>query len=295
MLHRPQRTLKKPVSFSGVGIHTGKEVTLRFVPTPPHSGIVFKRVDLPGKPVIPAAVEYVQETSRSTSIGIGNCTVQTVEHVMAALWAYQIDNLCVEVSEGEPPVSDGSSLTFVEMIEEAGIEEQQATKTPFCLERPVYYSAGQTHLVALPCSTFRISYTLHYPQVSKIRSQYLSIEITPENFKNQLASCRTFALYEEITLLMEHGLIRGGSLENAVVIQDDVVFSKGGLRFPDEMVRHKILDLVGDLALVGIPFQAHVIAVRSGHAANVALAKEMVQEFSSAELPHTSGEKVGSR
>jgi UDP-3-O-[3-hydroxymyristoyl] N-acetylglucosamine deacetylase len=277
---RPQRTLKKQVSFSGVGIHTGKEVTLRFCPAPIDSGIVFQRMDLTGKPTIPAAVEYVQDTSRSTMIGIGSCSVQTVEHVLAALSAYQIDNLCIQVTEGEPPIGDGSSQTFVDLIEEAGVEEQQASKNIVMLKQPIHFSYGQTHLVALPSNEFRISYTLHYPNTQVIRCQYYSLEITPKNFKEQISRCRTFALYEEITLLMEHGLIRGGSLENAVVIKDDVVFSKEGLRFPDEMVRHKILDLVGDLSLVGFPFLAHVIAIRSGHAANVAFGKELVKCFS---------------
>jgi UDP-3-O-[3-hydroxymyristoyl] N-acetylglucosamine deacetylase len=278
-MKRPQRTLKKQVSFSGVGIHTGKEVTIRFCPAPAHSGIVFQRIDVSGKPTIPAAVEYVQDTSRSTMVGIGSCSVQTVEHVLAALNAYQIDNLCVQVSEGEPPIGDGSSQTFVDLIEEAGIEELNAFKNIVTLKHPVYFSHGQTHLVALPSNEFRISYTLHYPNTPVIRCQYLSLEITPETFKEQIARCRTFALYEEITLLMELGLIRGGSLENAVVIKDDVVFSKEGLRYPDEMVRHKILDLVGDLSLVGFSFLAHVIAIRSGHAANIAFGKELVKCF----------------
>lgn len=276
---RPQRTLKKQVSYSGVGIHTGKEVTIRFCPASPHSGLVFQRMDLAGKPTIPAAVEYVQDTSRSTMLGIGSCSVQTVEHVLAALSAYQIDNLCIQVTEGEPPIGDGSSQTFVDLIEEAGIEEQTATKTIVSLKHPVHFSQGQTHLVALPSHEFRISYTLHYPHTPVIRCQYLSLVITPQAFKEQIARCRTFALYEEITFLMEKGLIRGGSLENAVVIKDDVIFSKEGLRYPDEMVRHKMLDLIGDLSLVGFPFFAHVIAIRSGHAANIALGKELIKCF----------------
>ncbi len=278
---RPQRTLKKEVSFSGVGIHTGKEVSIRFCPALADSGIVFQRVDLPGKPTIPAAIEYVQDTSRSTKIGVGSASVQTVEHVLAALYAYQIDNLCIQLDEGEPPVGDGSSAPFVELIEEAGIEEQGAGKVIHPLKEPLYYSEGQTHLVALPSDEYRISYTLHYPNTPVIRSQYLSLPVNEGVFKNEISTCRTFALYEEITALMERGLIRGGSLENAVVIKDDVVFSKEGLRFPDEMVRHKILDLIGDLSLVGFPFLAHVIAVRSGHRANVELGKEFMKHFSS--------------
>ncbi len=281
MKARPQRTLKKEVFFSGVGIHTGKEVSIRFCPAEADHGIVFQRTDLPGKPKIPAAIEYVQDTSRSTTIGVGSASVQTVEHVLAALYAYQIDNLCIQVSEGEPPVGDGSSSPFVQLIEEAGIEEQSTEKMIHPLKEPLYYSHGETHLIALPSDEYRISYTLHYPNTPVIRSQYFSFAVNAESFKKEVSMCRTFALYEEITILMERGLIRGGSLENAVVIKDDVVFSKEGLRYPDEMVRHKALDLIGDLSLVGFPFQAHVIAMRSGHRANVELGKEFIKHFAS--------------
>lgn len=281
MKKRLQRTLKKEISFSGVGLHTGKEVSLRFCPAPEHSGIVFQRTDLPGKPVIPAALEYVKDTSRSTTIGVGTCHVQTVEHVLAAVHAFQVDNLCIQVTEGEPPIGDGSSATFVEMIEEAGIQEQTAFTTIATLKSPVHFSHGESHLIALPSDEYRISYTLHYPKTTVIRSQYYSAPVNAEDFKKNLSTCRTFALYEEITYLMERGLIRGGSLENAVVIKDDVIFSKEGLRFPDEMVRHKVLDLIGDLSLVGFHFCAHIIAIRSGHASNVALGRLLMNEISS--------------
>ncbi len=284
MQNRSQRTLKKEVVFSGVGVHTGNEVTLRFCPAPEHSGIVFQRIDLPGKPVIPATVEYVKETARSTTIGIGDCSVQTIEHVLAALFAYQIDNLCIQVSAQEPPIGDGSSSTFVDMIETAGILEQNATSTVVPLKHPVYFSKGDTHLIALPAEEYKISYTLHYPQTPVIRSQYFSCTINQESFKRELSQCRTFALYDEINLLMERGLIRGGSLENAVVIKDDVIFSKEGLRFADEMVRHKMLDLIGDLALVGFHFLAHIIAIRSGHASNVALGRLLMNQISAANV-----------
>lgn len=279
MKTRPQRTLKHQVSYSGIGIHTGKEVTLNFCPAKAHSGIVFQRVDLPGQPTVSATVENVVDTSRSTKIGNAQCSVQTVEHVLAALNAYQVDNVCVQVSEGEPPIGDGSSQTFVELIEKAEVVELKEKINVLTLEKPVHFSHGQTHLVALPSDTFQISYTLHYPDTPLIKSQYLSLEITSTSFKEKIASCRTFALYEEINYLIEHGLIKGGSLENAVVIKDDVVLSKDGLRFPDEMVRHKILDLLGDLSLVGRPFLAHIIAIRSGHSANVALGRELIKHF----------------
>lgn len=276
---RLQKTIGDAISYSGVGIHTGKEVSIRFCPAPENTGIVFQRVDLPGKPSIPASIDYVVETSRSTTIGMGSVRVHTVEHVMAALFSYGIDNVIVQVTDAEPPIGDGSSKIFVEMLEEVGVANQLLSKPILRVTEPLYFSKGETHLVALPSHEYRISYTLHYPNTPVIRSQYLSLTINETVFKEQIAGCRTFALYEEITLLMEKGLIRGGSLENAVVIKDEVVFSKEGLRFPDEMVRHKILDLIGDLALVGFDFRAHVIAIRSGHAANVALGKELLNHF----------------
>ncbi|MCP5469667.1 MAG: UDP-3-O-acyl-N-acetylglucosamine deacetylase [Chlamydiales bacterium] len=279
MQERKQRTLKKEVSFAGIGIHKGKKVSMRFVPAAPHTGIVFQRMDCPGSPKIPASVEYVQETQRSTTIGVGNCSVQTVEHVLAPLHAYHIDNLIIQLSDMEPPVGDGSSNPFLAMIEEAGIEEQEASCPVFELKEPIYFSEGKSHLVALPSDEFKISYTLHYPQVPIISSQYFSTVVNAQTFKEELSCCRTFALYEEIAYLMERGLIRGGSLENAVVIKDNAVISKEGLRYPDELVRHKVLDLVGDLQLVRFSFKAHVIAVCSGHYANVQLGKLLVESL----------------
>jgi UDP-3-O-[3-hydroxymyristoyl] N-acetylglucosamine deacetylase len=258
-----------------MGLHTGQEVKMTLCPAKEGTGIVFERTDLPGNPVIPATIEYVQDTSRSTTIGIGNVRVHTVEHVLAALYAHCIDNVRVKVSSAEPPVGDGSSMPFVDMIESAGVQEQIALLPVVRINKPVYWSKGEIHLVAIPSDEYRVSYTLHYPQSAAIRCQYHSITINQENFKKDIAPCRTFALYDEVSQLMDRGLIKGGSLENAVVIKDDVIFSKEGLRFPDEMARHKILDLVGDLSLVGFPFVAHIIAIRSGHTANTAFAKEL--------------------
>lgn len=272
---RKQHTLGGEVCFSGIGVHSGQDVTVRFFPAKVGTGIVFRRVDLPGNPEVPATVEYVQDTSRSTSIGIGNVSIQTVEHLLAALYAYQIDNAVIEISGVEPPVGDGSSRVFIEMIEEVGVDEQEATTPVLALEKPVYYSNGDIHLVALPSDCFQMSYTLNYPGSKALQTQYQSFEVTAKAFAEELAPCRTFARYEEISLLMDHGLIKGGSLDNAVVIKDDVVFSKEGLRFSDEMVRHKMLDLVGDLSLVGFQFRAHVISIRSGHTSNVAFAKKL--------------------
>lgn len=279
MFSRKQRTLKNDVSYCGLGVHTGQEVCMRFCPAPAGSGISFKRMDLPGQPTIPAAVPYVCDTQRSTTLGVSDARVHTVEHVLAALRAYHIDNLLVEVSNLEPPIADGSSERFVQMIEEAGVEELQDTVSIRRLQQPLYWSEKDIHLVALPYDGYRISYTLNYPKSAALQSQFLSIDVTTDNFRTKVGNCRTFSLYEEVSMLMDKGLIKGGSLDNAVVIKGDVVFSREGLRFPDEMVRHKVLDVIGDLSLVGFPFFAHVIAIRSGHASNHQLAKIIYNYF----------------
>jgi UDP-3-O-[3-hydroxymyristoyl] N-acetylglucosamine deacetylase len=276
---RKQRTLRDFVSFSGIGIHTGKEVRLRFCPANEGTGIIFKRMDLASKPVVPATVEYVQDTSRSTTIGIKDIRIHTVEHVLSAIRAYNIDNLCIEITSIEPPVGNGSSDIFVEMIDKVGVCEQEHTVPIVKIQHPVYWSEGDIHLVALPYAGYRISYTLSYPESSLLRGQFYSVLVNEENFKKEIAPCRTFSLYKEISILIDKGLIKGGSLDNAVIIKDDVIFSKGGLFFPDEMARHKILDLIGDLSLIGFNFHAHIIAIRSGHASNFAFAQQLLKHI----------------
>lgn len=272
---RKQRTLNDCSYFSGIGIHTGKEVGLRFCPAKEGTGVVFKRIDLPGHPIIPATVEYVQDTSRSTTIGIKDIRIHTVEHVLSAIKAYCIDNLCIEITSIEPPVGNGSSDVFVEMIEKVGVREQEHTVPIVKLQQPVYWSEGDIHLVALPYDGYRISYTLQYPGSSFLRAQFHSVLVNEDNFKKEIAPCRTFSLYKEISALMDRGLIKGGSLDNAVVIKDEIILSKGGLFFPDEMARHKILDLIGDLSLIGFDFHAHIIAIRSGHPSNFEFARKL--------------------
>lgn len=235
---RKQQTLNGITSFSGIGIHTGKEVGIRFIPAKEGTGIVFQRVDLPSKPVIPATVEYVQDTSRSTTIGIKDVRIHTVEHLLSAVKAYRIDNLLIEINNIEPPVGNGSADVFVEMIEKVGVCKQDQQIPVISIRQPLYHSEGDIHLVALPSNEYRISYTLSYLESHFLRAQYHSVVVNEENFKNEIAPCRTFSLYKEISALMDRGLIKGGSLDNAVVIKDDVILSKGGLFFHDEMARH---------------------------------------------------------
>lgn len=273
--HRKQRTLRTPVTFSGIGIHTGQQVTMQFCPAKAGTGIVFKRTDLPGQPLVPATMEYVRDTSRSTTLGVGNVFIHTVEHVLAAVRAFEIDNLCIEVSNLEPPIGDGNSDTFVGMIEDAGIIELDATVPIVKLNKPIYWSGEDIHIVALPYDGYKISYTLNYPESTVLKAQFHSLVVSSDTFKNEIAPCRTFSRYEEVSALMDRGLIKGGSLDNAVIIKGNAVFSKEGLYFPNEMVRHKILDMIGDLSLVGFNFQAHIISLRSGHASNYEFAKQI--------------------
>lgn len=276
-IYRKQRTLGDEVSFSGIGIHTGAQVTMTFVPAEEGTGIVFRRTDLSSKITIPASIDYVCDTSRSTTLGLQDVRVHTVEHVLAALRAFEIDNCIIEVSNVEPPVGNGSSDVFVEMIESVGVVEQDAHTPIIKLNHPIYYAERDIQIIALPYDGYRISYTLSYPASKALKSQFQSFDINSETFKKEIASCRTFSLYEEVATLMDRGLIRGGSLDNAVIIKEDVIFSKGGLFFPDEMCRHKMLDMVGDLSLVGYNFNAHIIAIRAGHSSNFAFSKLLFQ------------------
>jgi UDP-3-O-[3-hydroxymyristoyl] N-acetylglucosamine deacetylase len=237
--------------------------------------VFFRRIDLPGNPVIPATVEYISGTARGTTLAVGEAKIHTVEHVLAPLRAYEIDNVCIEINGIEPPAGNGSADIFVEMIERAGVVEQTAKVPIVEIKTPVWWSQGEVHIIALPSATYSISYTLHYPDTTALGSQFFSFDVTQDSFREEIASCRTFSLYEELSMLMDKGLIRGGSLENAVVVHKDAIISKGGLYFADEAVRHKVLDLIGDLSLVGIPFTAHVIALRSGHLSNCTFAKKL--------------------
>ena len=274
-----RRTLKRSVSASGIGVFSGQEVKLSLCPSEKGTGIIFKRVDVSEKPELPARLEYVQATPRCTLIGDGKIAVQTVEHLLSALCAYGIDDVLIEISGSEVPIFDGSALEFVEIIEKAGVCELDEEKKAVQIQSPLFWSQGDIHLIALPSDVLRISYTLHYPHSSAIGTQYYSFVLSSEGFKKEIAPCRTFSIYEEIAPMIEKGLVKGGSLTNAVIIKENKVLNAEGLRFPDEMVRHKILDLIGDLSLVPVSFVAHIIAIRSGHSSNNAFANQLFHEI----------------
>ncbi len=269
MLH--QQTLNRPASFSGVGLHSGNRVTITFLPAPPNSGIRFRRVDLEDKPEIEARVEHVVENNRSTTLAKGNTRVHTVEHVLAAFAGYGVDNAVVELDANEPPIGDGSSREFCKLIQSAGIVPQSERREPYKVLQPVELQMGETEMALFPDEGFKISCTSSDKQGRF--TQFFSIELTSKSWEKELADARTFCFYEEIEYLIQNGLIRGGSLENAVVIRDDAVLTTEPLRYPEEFVRHKILDIIGDLSLLGRPLQGHLIAVKPSHAANCELVR----------------------
>lgn len=266
-----QQTLRQAVRYAGVGLHSGNRVNMAFLPAPPNSGIRFRRVDLEDKPEIEARVENVAQTNRSTSLAKGNAKIQTVEHVLATFAGYQIDNAIIELDANEPPIADGSARHYCKMVEEAGVAPQGEKREPYRVTAPLEFQTKDSLVSVFPHDGFKISCTSS--DAAGRFSQYLSIEVTPESWKQDLAHARTFCFFDEIEYLIKNGLIKGGSLENAVVIRDDAVLTTEPLRYPDEFVRHKILDMIGDLSLLGYPLAGHVVAVRPSHTVNCELAR----------------------
>ncbi len=277
-LAETQKTIEREVTASGIGLFTGEKVSLKMVPSPSNTGVVFQRVDLPLKPEIPAKLAFVQDAVRCTRLVKDGASIHMVEHLLSALSAMQIDNVKIEVEGPEIVACDGSAKPFVDLIEKAGIKSQDAKRSYIKIKEPIYWSEKDVHLVALPSNEFRISYTMHYPKASFLRPQYYTAVLTPEIFKKEIAFCRTFSFYEEILPFMEKGQIKGGGLENALVIKGDQVMNPEGERSFNEMVCHKVLDLNGDLSLLGFPILGHIISIRSGHSSNVAFAKMIANQ-----------------
>src|SRR5256885_5375938 len=268
---RQQQTLRETVHFEGAGLHSGNRVSMTFLPAPPNTGIRFRRVDLEGKPEIEARVENVSDTTRSTTLSKGNIRIHTVEHVMATFAGYGIDNVIVELDGNEPPIADGSARAYCRMIETAGVAPQPEKREPYKVAAPLELHVGESLLSVFPHDRLRVTCTS--ADKHGRFTQFFSAEVSPETWERELAHARTFCFYEEIEFLIKNGLIRGGSLENAVVIRDDAVLTTEPLRYPDEFVRHKVLDILGDLALLGRPLLGHVVAVRPSHTANCELAR----------------------
>lgn len=296
-----QHTLSSKVTISGTGLHTGVLVDMTLLPANPGFGIQFQRVDLPNKPVIKADCDLVTETSRGTTLQLGDAKVSTVEHVLAALVGKGVDNVLIELNGPEIPIMDGSSYPFIELIEEAGVTEQEATKSWYSLDENIYHydEAKRVEMVALPAMEYQITTLIDFNS-PVLGTQHAGLK-TMRDFKTEIAPCRTFCFLHELEMLLDNNLVKGGDINNAIVVVDKPVTqeemdrlakafkrdkieikSEGylnnlELRFPNEPARHKLLDVVGDLALIGYPIKARIIANRPGHSTNVDFAKKIKQ------------------
>ena len=273
-----QHTLAGPATLEGTSLHTGQKVTLTLKPAPEGHGFKFRRIDLPDQPFINADVDKVQTVERATTLAEGSVKVHTVEHVISALTGMGVDNALIEMDANEPPIGDGSSRPFVEMIRKAGIVAQPSPRRVWEIRETIHQeTADGTLITIVPCKTFKISVTNVGPDGRF--TQYFSSEITPEKYEQEIAPARTFVYYEDVKPLLEKGLIKGGSLESAVVIRGDEIMSKEPMRFNNEFARHKALDIIGDLMLSGVRIHGHVIAVKPGHGPNTKMAATLKAEY----------------
>ncbi len=271
-MKRNQHTIQKSVTYKGNGLHSGMPVTMTMHPAKAGTGIVFRRTDLSGAPEVPAKSCYITNTMRATTLEKGEAKVFTVEHVLSGLFALQIDNCVIEMDSPEPPVGDGSSKTFVDMVLEAGIEEQEETIDILTLDHSVaVYEGNNKFVAALPYDGLRVTFTSinSHPLLG---SQTVDVVIDQDSYRNEISPARTIGFTWELEAMQKMGLAKGGNLENAVVYSEDKCLSK--LRFPDELVRHKILDVLGDISLVG-PLHAHIIAVLGSHKLNAELSAKL--------------------
>jgi len=273
-----EHTLASPATLEGTSLHTGEKVTLTLKPAPAGSGLRFRRIDLPDQPFIDADVARVEKVERATTLSVGAVRVHTVEHVISALTGMGVDNALVEMDANEPPIGDGSARPFVELIKQAGLQEQDAPRKTWEIREPIHYDNGNgAFITVVPCKTFRVSVT-NLSRNGQF-TQYFSSAITPEIYEREIAPARTFTFYEDIKPLLDKGLIKGGSLENAVVIRGGEVLSKEPMRFDNEFARHKALDLIGDLLLSGKRINGHVIAIGPGHGPNTRMAALLKNEY----------------
>lgn len=270
-MKRNQHTIGKDVTYKGLGLHSGMPVTMTMHPAAPGTGIIFKRSDLPGGPEVPAQSRYITNTLRATTLEKGEAKVFTVEHVLSALYALQIDNCVIEMDSPEPPVGDGSAKTFCDMVEEAGIETQDEMIPILTLDTSAAVYEDNKFITALPYDGLRVTFTSINPH-PLLGTQMRDVVIDHDSYMKEIAPARTIGFTWELEAMRKMGLGKGGTLENAVVYSETECLSQ--LRFPDELVRHKILDILGDISLVG-PLHAHIIAVLGSHKLNAELSEKL--------------------
>jgi len=274
-MEKYQHTLKKTVRFAGVGLHSGEPVNLTIKAAPSNSGIRFQRSDLGRKAMVPAFMNRVVDTRLATTIGDGEARVSTTEHLLAALAGLGIDNALIEIDGPEVPILDGSAAPFVHILKNCGRARQNARRRMLKVTKEIEFRDGDKVIRVLPYDGFKVSSEIEFDH-QVIRRQTYSMEICPERFADEIASARTFGFLEEVRKLQENGLALGGSLDNAIVVDRYGILNSEGLRFPDEFVRHKILDLIGDLALLGHALLGHVIASKTGHGQHFGLMQAIV-------------------
>jgi UDP-3-O-[3-hydroxymyristoyl] N-acetylglucosamine deacetylase len=285
-----QHTLAKPVTAAGIGLHTGVPINLRLLPAPSNTGIVFKRIDLDDF-AIEAKARNVARVSYATSLMRKGVLISTTEHLLSALAGLNVDNAVVELDNLEVPIMDGSALPFTVLIRKAGLRQQRALRTYARITRPVEVSEGLKHIGIYPSEIFRVTYGIDFshPLIGKQTFEYTP---STDSYISEIAPARTFGFLEEVEELRKNKLVRGGSLENVVVLNGNGVMNPEGLRFGDEFCRHKILDLLGDLAMLGLPILGHVVAKRGGHAMHYALVSKLLREKSSWEAVKPVGDKL---
>ncbi|HET6677194.1 MAG TPA: UDP-3-O-acyl-N-acetylglucosamine deacetylase [Nitrospira sp.] len=272
---RLQQTVASSASCKGVGLHTGKPVMLTIRPAPADTGVVFVNRNGHAGASLAASVDHLVATELCTAISGNGFQVKTIEHVLAALAGLNVDNAYVDIDASEAPVMDGSSAPFVRLIESAGVVSQNRLRSFLKITRPLEIVDGSRRIRIEPASTPRITYTIHYDH-PLIQTQTYAYEHSSRAFASDIAGARTFGFLQEVEALWARGLGRGGNLENTVVLSQDGILNESGLRFTDEFVRHKVLDLIGDFSLLGLPFIGHLIAVRSGHALHTRLVKQIL-------------------
>ena len=275
---RLQRTIKKEVAFRGIGLHTGKYATVRLKPASRDTGIVFYRSDKGA--LIRATLSSIVDTAFATTIGFDGIKVKTVEHLLAAAAGLGIDNLLIDIDGPEVPILDGSSTDLVDIMLEAGIANQGKKRPYIKITRPVVYEDAHSKIVALPYDDIRISYSINFNH-HILSHQELTVDLNENNFIKDIAPARTFGFLRDVEMLRANGLAKGGSLENAVVVGDDGILNASGLRFSDEFVRHKILDAIGDMSLIGYPIQGHIMLEKSGHTSNMLFLKKLLNSVDS--------------
>lgn len=270
-----QRTLRRTVTCAGIGLHSGNKVTLSLKPAPADYGVRFQRADLGGVE-IPATIRHLGGIELATALNGGTGSVETVEHLLAALAALEIDNVCVELNSPEVPIMDGSAAPFVYLVQDAGVKELAAPRKYLKVVRPIALSHGDKRIALYPSDHFKVTYSIAFDH-PLLRHQTKSMSISEKTFVEEIAPARTFGFLKEVEMLRQKGLALGGSLDNAIVLGETGVLNNA-LRFDDEFVRHKILDAIGDLALVGYPVIGHLVAHRAGHALHTAFASKILEE-----------------